>query len=239
MGSLVNQEDSLDLKTDVVIQSFNKSEKPVMPPEIDLYCERTTVGIFNEPLGLISNVAFLVAAFYLSRQSRQSIASYLLIGWLSVIGIGSGFFHAFATKGTLLMDVIPIQGFILTTIWVLYAIHLKWKWWTVFGLMALCVLVGAELPRDWLNGSADYLPAWILLMIAATLHQPGLSRRYLLMATLLFPISLTFRSIDNLLCQSFPFGTHFVWHVCNALVLFCIVRSHQSRLEENPLPDRS
>ena len=239
MGSLLNQGDSLDLKTDVVIQLFKKSEKPVMPPEIDLYCERTTVGIFNEPLGLISNVAFLVAAFYLSRQSRQSIASYLLIGWLSVIGIGSGLFHAFATKGTLLMDVIPIQGFILTTIWVLYAIHLKWKWWTVFGLMALCVLVGAELPRDWLNGSADYLPAWILLMIAAILHQPGLSRRYLLMATLLFPISLTFRSIDNLLCQSFPFGTHFGWHVCNALVLFWIVRSHQSRLEENPLPDRS
>ena len=210
-----------------------------MQPEIDLYCERTAVGLFNESLGLISNVAFLIAAFYLSRQSRQSIASYLLIAWLSVIGIGSGLFHAFATTATLSMDVIPIQGFILTTIWVLYATHLKWKWWVVFGLIALCVLVSKEMPRDWLNGSADYLPAWILLIIAAILHQPGLSRRYLLMATLLFPISLTFRSIDNLLCQSFPFGTHFGWHVCNALVLFCIVRSHQSRLEENPLPDRS
>ena len=84
-----------------------------MQPEIDLYCERTAVGLFNEPLGLISNVAFLIAAFYLSRQSRQSIASYLLIAWLSVIGIGSGLFHAFATTATLLMDVVPIQGFIL------------------------------------------------------------------------------------------------------------------------------
>ena len=86
MRLLVNPEDSLDLETDVVIQSFNASEKPVMPPEIDLYCERTAVGIFNEPLGLISNVAFLIAAFYLSRQPRQSIASYLLIAWLSMIG---------------------------------------------------------------------------------------------------------------------------------------------------------
>jgi hypothetical protein len=222
-----------------VIQLFNASEKHVMPPEIDLYCERTAVGLFNEPLGLISNVAFLIAAFYLSRQPRQSIASYLLIAWLSMIGIGSGLFHAFATTATLLMDVIPIQGLILTAIWVLYAIHLKWKWWVVFGLMALCVLVSAELPRNWLNGSAGYLPAWILLMIAATLHQPGLSRRYLLMATLLFPISLTFRSIDNLLCQAIPSGTHFMWHVCNALVLFWIVRSHQSMLEENSLSDRS
>ena len=239
MRLLVNPGDSLDLKTDAVIQSFNASEKPVMPPETDLYCERTAVGIFNEPLGLISNVAFLIAAFYLSRQSRQSIASYLLIAWLSMIGIGSGLFHAFATTATLLMDVIPIQGLILTAIWVLYAIHLKWKWWVVFGLMALCVLVSAELPRNWLNGSAGYLPAWILLMIAATLHQPGLSRRYLLMATLLFPISLTFRSIDNLLCQAIPSGTHFMWHVCNALVLFWIVRSHQSMLEENSLSDRS
>src|SRR5210317_389714 len=120
-----------------------------MPPEIDLYCERTAVGVFNEPVGLISNVAFLIAAVCLSRQSKQSMASYLLIAWLSFIGIGSGLFHAFATKATLLMDVIPIQGFILTTIWVLYAIHLKWKWWVVFGLMALCVLVSAELPRNW------------------------------------------------------------------------------------------
>ena len=210
-----------------------------MPPEIDLYCERTAVGVFNEPVGLISNVAFLIAAVCLSRQSKQSTAGYLLITWLSFIGIGSGLFHAFTTKATLLMDVIPIQGFILTTIWVLYAIHLKWKWWVVFGLMAVCMLVSAELPRDWLNGSAGYLPAWILLVTAATLHHSGSSRRYLLMASLLFPISLTFRSIDDLLCQAIPSGTHLMWHACNALVLFWIVRAHQSMLEENSPLDRS
>ena len=222
-----------------MIQSFNKLEKPVMPPEIDQYCERTAAGVFNEPVGLISNVAFLIAAVCLSRQSKQSMASYLLIAWLSFIGIGSGLFHAFATKATLLMDVIPIQGFIFTAIWVLYAIHLKWKWWVVFGLMAVCMLVSAELPRDWLNGSAGYLPAWILLVTAATLHHPGPSRRYLLMASLLFPISLTFRSIDDLLCEEIPSGTHFMWHICNALVLFWIIRAHQSMLEENSPLNRS
>jgi len=204
----------------------------VTPSEIDLYCERTAVGVLNEPLGLSSNIAFLIAAFFLTRFSRQSITSYILIAWLSLIGIGSGLFHAFATKVTLLMDVIPIQGFILTTIWVLYSMHLKWKWWTVFGLMVICILVSAELPRDWLNGSAGYLPAWILLILAALLHQAESSRRYLLMASLLFPVSLMFRSIDNLLCQTITFGTHFMWHVCNALVLFWIVRAHQSISEK-------
>ena len=36
-----------------------------MPPEIDLYCERVTAWVFDEPLGLISNVAFLIAGWIL------------------------------------------------------------------------------------------------------------------------------------------------------------------------------
>jgi len=38
-----------------------------MPPEIDLYCERTTVDILDEPLGLVTNLAFLIAAALLAR----------------------------------------------------------------------------------------------------------------------------------------------------------------------------
>ena len=202
-----------------------------MPPEIDLYCERTTVDILDEPFGLVTNLAFLVAAALLARSRTQSPTSYLLITWLTAIGIGSGLFHAFANSFTLLLDVFPIQGFILTAIWVLYTRHLQWPKWWVIGLIGLFIVVSGLIPSGVLNGSLAYAPAWILLVIAAGLHPKGVVRLRLVFASLLFPVSLGFRSIDLLVCEALPLGTHFVWHVCNAIVLYWIVRAHQLFLE--------
>lgn len=204
-----------------------------MPPEIDLYCERTTVDILDEPLGLVTNLAFIVAAALLARSRTQALTSYLLIAWLTAIGIGSGLFHAFANSFTLLLDVIPIQGFILTAIWVLYTQHLEWPKWRVIGLIALFIVVSALIPSGVLNGSLAYVPAWILLVIAAGLHPKGVVRLRLVFASLLFPVSLGFRSIDLLVCEALPMGTHFLWHVCNAIVLYWIVRAHQLFLESS------
>jgi len=93
-------------------------------PEIDLYCERMTSAWFDEPLGLISNVAFLIAAFQLARHPGNRWPNWVLIALLICIGVGSGLFHAFATRLTLLLDVIPIQLFILAAIWILLRLHL-------------------------------------------------------------------------------------------------------------------
>ena len=202
-----------------------------MPPEIDLYCERTTVDILDEPLGLVTNLAFLIAAALLARSRTQSLTSYLLITWLTAIGIGSVLFHAFANSFTLLLDVFPIQGFILTAIWVLYAQHLQWPKWMVIGIFVLFVFGSGLIPSGALNGSLAYVPAWILLVIAAWLHPKSIVRMHLIFAGLLFPVSLGFRSMDLLVCDALPMGTHFLWHVCNAIVLYWIVRAHQLFLE--------
>ena len=207
------------------------SDQPAMNPEIDLYCERTSVGIWDEPLGLVTNAAFLVAAFLLSRITTQSVASRMLIGWLAAIGIGSGLFHAFANRETLLMDVIPIQGFILTAIWVLYLRHLRWPMWSVVMLVIVFIVTSGLIPSGILNGSMAYVPAWMLLVIAAWLHPQGNARTPLIFASLLFPVSLGFRSIDQLVCDTLPMGTHFLWHLCNAIVLYWIVRAHQRLVE--------
>ncbi len=198
-----------------------------MPPEIDLYCERVTAWVFDEPLGLISNVAFLVAAWVLYKQPKGQNRSLLLIGLLTAIGLGSGAFHAFATRLTLWMDVIPIQLFILSAIWLLYYKNLQWPRWGAALALILFLGLSAAVPRGLLQGSASYIPAWLFLATAAFLHAPGPGRTVLVNATALFPISLTFRTLDLPLCGAIPVGTHFMWHLCNALVLYWVVRATQ------------
>lgn len=198
------------------------------PPEIDLYCERLSAFWFDEPLGLLSNFGFLVAAAVLARQPHNGARAWFLIALLTAIGIGSGLFHAFATRATLLMDVIPIQLFILTAIWILFRTHLRWHSLAVVALCVGCILVSSRMPSNVLHGSLGYLPAWILLVSAALLHPTGAPRQYLVHASALFPVSLTFRTLDVPLCDGWPVGTHFLWHLGNALVLYWIIRAVQS-----------
>ena len=47
----------------------------------------------------------------------------------------------------------------------------------------------------------------------------------LLAATGIFTISLFFRTIDRVICPSFPAGTHFVWHLLNGAVLYLSIRA--------------
>ena len=84
------------------------------------------------------------------------------------------------------------------------------------------------IPYDVLNGSMSYLPAWLFIVWLGAWQfkhiHPG--NRLLAYAAVLFTISLTFRSIDNAICESFALGTHYVWHVLNAIVLYLSVRGY-------------
>lgn len=46
----------------------------------------------------------------------------------------------------------------------------------------------------------------------------------LLIAAAIFAASLVFRSIDFAVCGWLPVGTHFMWHMLNALVLFALLK---------------
>jgi hypothetical protein len=49
--------------------------------------------------------------------------------------------------------------------------------------------------------------------------------RALFLAAGLFALSLAFRVVDLPICPAFPTGTHFVWHLLNALVLYVLLRA--------------
>ena len=61
---------------------------------IDLYCERIGAGLLAEPINVVTNVAFFVAAWAawsLARRSRIALSAdiWMLIALSIVIGIGS------------------------------------------------------------------------------------------------------------------------------------------------------
>ncbi|WP_295612720.1 ceramidase domain-containing protein [uncultured Lamprocystis sp.] len=202
-----------------------------------LYCERTQPGLLDEPLNLVTNVAFVIAGLFAAWRWREQEGLTLKNGWelalliglLFAIGIGSALFHAFANGWSLLADVVPILLFInLYLICWLYRVAAApvWAILAIFGVYQ-GINYGAALVLDpsALNGSAGYLPA---LLFLASMWLWLWWRRHVMVKTLglatgLFALSLTFRTIDQAVCAVVPTGSHFLWHLLNGLLLYLLV----------------
>jgi hypothetical protein len=204
---------------------------------VDLYCERTSAAFWAEPANFWTNAAFLLAAYLGHRQARQDNllgdrAIQISLGLLSAIGIGSAMFHGFATRWAEFCDVIPIGAYVFWFLGVWLRQILAWSWGRIglgfVGLAALSGLFIAMVPSARVGGSEGYFGV-ALCLLALGWAQRADSRRpkpaYLLYAGRLFLLSLVFRSIDLKVCDEFPLGTHFLWHLCNAGVLFLTLKA--------------
>jgi hypothetical protein len=204
---------------------------------IDIYCERLAPGFWAEPLNAVSNGAFLIAAAVAFAQAqRDDEASHdvpllLLTALLAVIGLGSFAFHTVAQYWSLLADVIPISTFMFAYLGFALRRYFGLGWVaTVVGVAAfMTVSLGLDhvLPGDLLYGSATYLPAVVVLlaigiMLVMRSHPAG---RLVLAAGVLLVASLTFRTLDLPLCERWPTGTHFMWHILNATLLYLLLRA--------------
>ena len=208
-----------------------------MTDYLDHYCERVAPGMWGEPLNLVSNLAFVVAGifvsqYFLRQQSKihsQTWDFSLLITLLFAIGIGSGLWHLYATSWSLKADTIPILLFI--NIYLLSCL---------FRLFSLSIIAGLSifityhvinsgiqwiLPADFLSGSIFYLPTWFFLLgITFYMWQLKLiAYRFFIFAFIIFTVSLGFRTVDLFICDSIPIGTHFVWHLLNAMTLYLLM----------------
>jgi hypothetical protein len=194
--------------------------------QIDAYCERMGPGFWAEPVNALTNIAFLIAAIWLWRQSRGLPFAQLLCVILFVIGIGSFLFHTFATRWAAMADSLPILFYILTYI---LAINLHvWRWpvWvSVLGMLAFLPYAAVATPvfnaLPFFEISSFYWPVPLLILIYAGL----LWRRYpqtaagLAIGAGILCASLVFRSLDGGICSHLPLGTHFMWHILNATML--------------------
>ena len=160
----------------------------------------------------------------------------MLLGLMVSIGVGSALFHTLATGPTRLLDALAIAVFIVVFLWLYSRRVLKLNHLSALILSAAFVaaaLVGRQSPHV-LNGSLIYAPALLFIFGLGLVHlfQARHARFGLLSAAGVFVVSLFFRVIDSSVCESFPWGTHFLWHLCNAVVLYIAARTLLGALEK-------
>ena len=200
---------------------------------VDLYCERTDPSFWAEPVNALSNAAFLIAAVFAYRDWRargsMDIAALLLIGVTVLVGLGSFAFHTLATRGAALLDIVPIALFIHGYLYVamrrFIGLGVILSLVIVVAFFALTQGLSAMLPRVLLNSSVGYLPALAAMLVVGGIVRTTPAGRTLLCAAAVFAVSLTFRTIDLMVCASLPLGTHPLWHGLNAFVLYLLIRA--------------
>ncbi|MBE7199959.1 MAG: ceramidase domain-containing protein [Parafilimonas terrae] len=208
------------------------------------YCERSGPDFWAEPVNAATNAAFLVAAALAARRAAATDPvdrpCLFLAALIAVVGVGSFLFHTLAVSWSMLADVIPIAVFIYTYLAVALRRFIKLAPVRVaaatagFALFGFALtpgiegLTGLNVSRL-TNGSIDYVPALVALfgMAWAVGRQReerfvGTGRR-LTKIGLLFLVSLTARTVDQAACAVLPTGTHALWHVLNAAVLYALV----------------
>ena len=199
---------------------------------VDIYCERLDASFWAEPVNALTNAAFFAAALIGLRaaraQGRLDAPTLTLIGLIFAVGTGSFLFHTFAQRWAGAADVIPILLFIVT--------YFGLAIWRFFGARAaegVALALGFLLFASGLRAAAasalppafapaiGYLPALVALTVCGGLlalrRHPAAG--WLLAAAAVFTLSLTFRSLDQRLCDVWPLGTHFLWHILNGVVL--------------------
>jgi hypothetical protein len=182
-------------------------------------------------------------------REERSADHFLLIGLTFLIGFGSLAFHLYADKGTELADVIPIGLFMLVYLgFALNRFLTVPPGWTVLLVLGFAALFGvAGQVQCWeggigfaaadtvgakpcLNGSIAYLPALAALIVVGMLLAERHHRAapYVVWAAVIFAVSVTLRSLDMALCDQVVIdgrkvGTHFIWHILNAVTLFLLL----------------
>lgn len=198
-----------------------------MSEPLDLYCERVAPGLWGEPWNALSNAGFFIAAWMawrLAKRERMDGSALMLILLMAAIGVGSTLFHTYADTGTHVLDTTPILAFQLAFLWVYCRGVVRWPAWGA--VLALCAFLAVGLAARRfeapLNGSLTYSPALVVLGILGAYHAVTrvVERWRLVAAAMLLLVSLVFRTVDQAACAWLHHGTHFLWHLLNAVVLY-------------------
>ncbi|WP_424975483.1 ceramidase domain-containing protein [Dinoroseobacter sp. S124A] len=212
--------------------------------QIDGYCERLDPGYWAEPVNAVTNAAFVLVAWVMWRRVRgQGLPlAELLCLVLALIGMGSFLFHTHAQVWAAIADVVPIVGFSLLYIYVANRHFWGWPGWAA-ALGALAYLPYSALLTPVFAGlpffgiSSFYWPLPVLIFGYAVLlsrRAPATARGLTIGAGMLC-LSLVARSLDMPVCGALPLGTHFLWHILNALMLGWMIELYRRHMLAGPV----
>ena len=193
---------------------------------IDIYCERLDIGIWAEPINAVTNAAFILAAIFMWLRCKNLVEGRILSFILFSIGCGSFLFHTFAQTWAAILDVTAILIFILAYIFFANRRFLAWsKMVSLIGVILFFpyqLLLASILSNiQFFSSSVQYISVAILICIYSSLlrkSEPNLSRGLFIGAAILC-LSIFSRTVDEPLCSILSVGTHFVWHILNAIML--------------------
>jgi len=90
----------------------------------------------------------------------------------------------------------------------------------VLGIFGIASFLFTKKYGETLNGSADYVPAIVLLLVCGIAVWYRLSHPHLVIAGVLAAMSLVCRVIDH--DVKLPSGTHFLWHMLNGFLMLML-----------------
>lgn len=194
------------------------------------YCE--TLSALNatsltypiEPANAVSNaviVLFGLASMYtVAKRTPRAYDLYVVSALLIACGIGSGIWHGFR-DGTALFWEVRAGLFFLLGLAVCWA----WRLWPPVVAVAFVVafVFTFEYSRDYLGIAGQRwvaaAPAVILFGSILAAQTVMRSKKAALLGLAAMGLSLTalaFRTYDMTICESFPMGTHWLWHIFNS-----------------------
>lgn len=203
---------------------------------VDHYCERTGPELDAELVNAFTNAAFLVGAAIAWRlqaglhASSQRTCIRAMILAMAAVGLGSFLFHTAGTRWTEWADVVPILVFMLLYLWFVLTHLFGWpafrKAAALGVFLAATFALEAGIPGAVLWGGALYLPTIISLIAigAALKRRSHPAANAMLAAIVVFLVAFAARSGDMPVCEAFPLGTHFLWHLLNATLLILLIR---------------
>ena len=201
---------------------------------IDGYCERIDASFWSEPLNAVTNVIFLMTAIWVLRRDGLNNKARALAFILGMIGIASFLFHSVATAWAGALDVLFILLFTLVYIFVatedFLGLSRRSALGVTLGYFPFSVVVEwLTLPLSFLGSTRIYIPILVLISLYSLIlnkRLPDVSKG-LAMGALLLTISMFARSVDLPLCKIIPTGTHFLWHITNAIMLAWMIEVYR------------
>jgi hypothetical protein len=203
---------------------------------VDIYCERTDASLWSEPFNALTNASFFLAAWLLAREivalqrGGKTLPASIraLPALLALVGACSLLFHTLATVWAGLADQLAILLYGCVFLYGFLRHPARWSAVSA-GLGAAVFSVASYftpslLPDGFLNQSGAYFPYLAGLLGIGLWLRVQRRPSYTLFAggIALFVVSLALRTVDARVCDSFPLGTHFAWHLLNGVVLYLL-----------------